>query len=270
MPKPPAEPPFVKVETREGGLVVIRLDRPPANALSAALLQELAAVAGRLRSAPPRAVVVTGGDRIFAAGADVAEFVDGKGLIDSSGARAVSRRFREALDAVASIPCVTVAAIAGYALGGGCELALACDLRVASGDARLGQPEIMLGIIPGGGGTQRLGRLVGPARAKDLILTGRMVGAEEALQMGLVDRLAEAGVSALEAALSLAASLAGGPRVAQALAKRAIDEGLDGPLSDGLGLEEALFGEVFSTNDAALGVASFLERGPGPVDFVGE
>ena len=180
------QPPFVKVERGDDDVAVIRLDRPPANALSTAVLAELAAAARALIADPPGAVVVTGGDRIFAAGADIAEF----GGPDE--AAVIGGHFREAFDAVAAIPRVTVAGIAGYALGGGCELALACDLRVAADTAKLGQPEILLGIIPGAGATQRLPRLVGPARAKDLILTGRQVGADEALAMGLVDRVVPA------------------------------------------------------------------------------
>src|SRR4029453_11901494 len=176
----------------------------------------------------------TGGDRIFAAGADIAEF----GGPDE--ARAVGGGFRRALDAVAAIPRGVMGAISGFALGGGCELALACDLRVASERAKLGQPEILLGIIPGGGGTQRLARLVGPARAKDLILTGRQVDADEALRIGLVDRIVpHEEVNAR--ALDLAAELARGPVVAHGLAKQAVDQGLDRPLAGALDLESELF-----------------------------
>src|SRR5690606_30505433 len=166
-----------------------------------------------------------------------------------------------------AIPRATIAAVNGFALGGGCELALACDLRVASPSARFGQPEILLGIIPGGGGTQRLARLVGPARAKDLILTGRQVDAEEAHRIGLVDRIAEG--DAYEAALAWARELAAGPVLAQGLAKRAIDRGLDITLDGGLDLEQHLFAEVFGTDDARVGVASFKEHGPGKATFTG-
>jgi enoyl-CoA hydratase/carnithine racemase len=139
---------------------------------------------------------------------------------------------------------------------------------VADETVRFGQPEITLGIIPGGGGTQRLPRLIGASRAKDLILTGRQVRADEALAMGLVDEVVEAG-RATERALERAAGLAGGAVAAQALAKRAIDEGLDGPLPDGLALEQELFVEVFTTEDSRAGVASFLEHGPGKATFTG-
>ena len=176
--------------------------------------------------------------------------------------------FVEALDAVAAIPRMVVAAISGYALGGGCELALACDVRFASTKAKLGQPEILLGIIPGGGGTQRLARLIGPSRAKDLILTGRQVGADEALAMGLVDRVVEP-EALTETALTYAAELARGAVVAQGLAKQAIDRGLSTELATGLQIEQEAFVEVFRSEDAAIGVRSFLESGPGKAVFTG-
>jgi enoyl-CoA hydratase/carnithine racemase len=240
----------------------VTLDNPNVNALSRELLSQLEAAAGGLAADPPGAAVVTGGDRIFAAGADIAEFGG------PEEARAVGGGFRRALDAVAAIPRCVIAAISGFALGGGCELALACDLRIASERAKFGQPEILLGIIPGGGGTQRLARLVGPAKAKDLVLTGRQVAADEALRIGLVDEVVPA--HELHArALALAAELARGAVVAQEFAKRAIDRGLEGPLGSGLALEQDLFAEVFATEDARIGVASFLEHGPGKAAFVG-
>src|SRR5688500_18544160 len=185
---------FVSVERRDDGVAVVRLDRPKMNALSAALLRELATEASELADDPPGAVVVWGGERIFAAGADIVEFTAGgagidAGLVDPAGARAIAGNFRAALDGIAAIPRVVIAAVTGYALGGGCELALACDFRVVAEDAKLGQPEILLGLVPGGGGTQRLPRLVGVARAKDLILSGRQVDAAEALRIGLADRV---------------------------------------------------------------------------------
>lgn len=254
---------FLQLDRRDDGVAVVRLNRPKANALSKALLKELAVVAAELTRDPAGAVVITGSDRIFAAGAEISEF----GGPDE--ARVIGAHFREALDAVAAIPRATIAAVSGYALGGGCELALACDFRVAGASARFGQPEILLGIIPGGGGTQRLPRLVGVARAKELILTGRQVAADEALRIGLVDRVVPEGDSVLDAALAWAAELARGPLQAHALAKRAIDRGLDGPLADGLDLEQQLFEQVFATDDARAGVASFLENGPGKATFTG-
>ncbi|MBJ7308040.1 MAG: enoyl-CoA hydratase/isomerase family protein, partial [Acidimicrobiia bacterium] len=183
-------------------------------------------------------------------------------------ARAIGRLFLEALNAVAAIPRVVIAAVAGPALGGGCELALACDLRVCSTSAKFGQPEILLGIIPGGGGTQRLARLVGPSRAKDLILSGRQVRAEEALRIGLADEVVEP-ENLEDRVFELAAAFAAGPVQAHAIAKRVIDLGLEGSLAVGLELEQDAFVEVFATDDARIGVASFLENGPGKAQFTG-
>jgi len=257
-----AENPLVRVDRRGDGVAVITLDNPKVNALSRTLLGQLEAAATDLTVDPPGAVVITGGDRLFAAGADISEF----GGPDE--ARLVGGSFVRALDAVAAIPRCVIAAVSGFALGGGCELALACDVRIASEKAKFGQPEILLGIIPGGGGTQRLARLVGVSRAKELILTGRQVGAEEALRIGLVNEVVPIG-DLHERALALAAELAAGAVVAQGLAKRAIDEGFDGPLSAGIELEQQLFAEVFATEDAGTGVASFREHGPGKATFVG-
>ncbi|HVF31415.1 MAG TPA: enoyl-CoA hydratase-related protein [Acidimicrobiales bacterium] len=253
---------FVTVERREDGVALVRLDRPKMNALSGALLAQLASAAADLSADPPGAVVVWGGERIFAAGADIAEFGG------PSEARVIGGGFREALDAVAAIPRAVIAAVNGYALGGGCELALACDFRVCGENARFGQPEILLGIIPGGGGTQRLARLIGPSRAKDLILSGRQVVAEEALRIGLADRVVPA-AEVLDAALAWAAELAAGAVVAQGLAKSAVDEGLSRTLAEGLTLEQDRFAEVFATEDARTGVGSFLEHGPGKATFSG-
>jgi enoyl-CoA hydratase/carnithine racemase len=264
-------PPLVLVERRTDGVAVLRLDNPKVNALSTELLRQLATAAEDLRTDPPGAVVVTGGDRIFAAGAEITEFRSAESptdVITRAEAELVGQLFLRALNAVADIPRATIAAISGFALGGGCELALACDFRIASDKARLGQPEILLGIIPGGGGTQRLPRLIGPARAKDLIFSGRQVRADEALAIGLVDEVVPA-EQVLERALDRAAGLAAGATVAQGLAKRAIDRGLDITLNGGLDLEQQLFADVFLTEDAATGVRSFLEQGPGHARFRG-
>jgi enoyl-CoA hydratase/carnithine racemase len=253
---------LVHLDRGDDGVAVVRLDHPKVNALSSTLLGQLEAIAVELTDDPPGAVIVTGGDRLFAAGADISEF----GGPDE--ARTVGGAFRSALDAVAAIPRATIASVSGFALGGGCELALACDFRVASERAVFGQPEILLGIIPGGGGTQRLARLVGPARAKDLIFTGRQVKAADALEMGLVDEVVAP--DELEARVrERAAELARGAVVAQGLAKAAIDRGLETNLQQGLGIEQDLFAEVFGTADAATGVASFLEHGPGKATFEG-
>ena len=254
---------LILVERHPDGVALVRLNRPPLNALSQALLGELADTARALAAeAELKAVVVGGSEKALAAGADIEEFTH----VDAP--RTINAIFREAFDALAAIPRPVIAAIRGYALGGGLELALACDLRVASVSARLGQPEILLGIIPGAGGTQRLSRLLGPARAKDLIWSGRPVRADEALAIGLVDRVVPA--EEVEAnALEWAASLARGAVVAIGLAKRAIDQGLDGSLADGLDLEAAAFVAAFDTDDATEGVQSFLEHGPGKATFSG-
>ena len=261
----PADTPdgeLVHLERRPDGVAVITLDHPKVNALSGALLEQLHAIAADLAQDLPGAVVVTGGDRIFAAGAEISEF----GGPDE--AVAIGARFSAALGALAALPRMVIAAISGYALGGGCELALACDVRFASNRAKLGQPEILLGIIPGGGGTQRLARLVGPARAKDLILTGRQVRADEALAIGLVDYVVEPD-ELMPAALAYAAELATGALAGQALAKQAIDGGLETALAAGLELEQQMFVASFDTADAVIGVASFLEHGPGQASFTG-
>jgi enoyl-CoA hydratase/carnithine racemase len=252
---------FVTVERRDDNVALVRLDRPRANALSGAVLAQLHAVAMTLHDDPPGAVVLWGGRRIFAAGADIVE-------LGESGAGTVGASFADALGALASVPRVTIAAVNGYALGGGLELALACDLRVCAEDSRLGLPEILLGVLPGGGGTQRLPRLIGSSRAKELIFSGRQVRADEAMAIGLVNRVAPAG-DVLEVALTWAAELASGAVVAQSLAKSAIDEGLQTTLAEGLHLEHGAFLAAAGTEDAARGLASFHENGPGKATFVG-
>ena len=253
---------LARVERRADGVALVTLDRPRTNALSLALLARLRAVVADLASHPPGAIVLWGGPRVFSSGADVGE------LTGAHGAAAVTASFHAVTTELAALPRVSVAAIAGYALGGGLELALACDLRVMAADARLGQPEIRLGIIPGGGATQRLPRLVGASRAKDLILTGRNVAADEALRIGLADRVVtRQGV--LDEALTLAAQLAAGPVAAQALAKRVIDEGADRPLDAALALEASAFEAAADTDDARRGRASFLEHGPVRARFTG-
>jgi enoyl-CoA hydratase len=254
--------PLITLDRRADGVAVVRLDRPKANALSMAMLALLEDVAATLVADPPGAVVIWGGERIFAAGADVSEFAG------PDEARAINAQIRRAFDTVAAIPRAVIAAVNGYALGGGCELACACDLRIVADTARMGQPEVLLGVIPGAGGTQRLARLVGPSRAKDLVLTGRQVGADEALRIGLADRVVPAD-QVLVRALALAAELAAGAVLAQGLAKRVIDAGLDRPLAAALDVEAELFVQVFETADARHGVESFLAAGPGHARFEG-
>jgi enoyl-CoA hydratase len=257
---------LVQVERRDDGVAVVTLSNPKVNALSRALLGELEAAALELQAEPPGAVVVTGGDRLFAAGAEISEFAKDGGVLAREEVLDLGGCFYRALNAVAAIPRATIAAISGFALGGGCELALACDFRIASEKAKLGQPEVLLGIIPGGGGTQRLPRLVGPARAKEMMMSGRQVGAEEALRIGLVDEVVPHD-ELHPRALALAAQYASGAALTQALIKRAVDEGLEGTLADGLRLEQELFADSFATEDAPIGVASFLEHGPGQARF---
>jgi enoyl-CoA hydratase/carnithine racemase len=213
---------LVQLDRRDDGVAVVTLANGKVNALSTAVLGRLASVAAELTADPPGAVVVTGGPKLFAAGADISQFAADPdpasfAVAPPERVREVGGAFLAALDAVARIPRPTIASISGFALGGGCELALACDFRIASERAKLGQPEILLGIIPGGGGTQRLARLVGPARAKDLVFSGRQVTAAEALSMGLVDRVVAP--DELGAATDgWAAELAAGPSAALAIA----------------------------------------------------
>ena len=253
---------LVLLERRDDGVALVTLNNPKVNALSQALLSDLYEVAVELTANPAGAVVITGGDRLFAAGADISEFGG------AEAGRAIGEGFHRALNAVAAIPRFVIAAVSGYALGGGCELSLACDYRIAGERAVFGQPEILLGIIPGGGGTQRLSRAVGNSRAKELMVTGRQVKAEEALRIGLADEVVPNG-ELLGRALALAAELAKGAVQAQALVKRAVDEGTSLPLADGLALEVDLFEVVFHTEDSQIGVQSFLANGPGKAEFTG-
>ncbi len=252
----------LELERRDDGVAVITLTNGKVNALSTGLLGRLREVVDELAADLPGAVVVTGGDRLFAAGADISEF----GGQDEAGT--IGTAFHDALDALAALPRFVIAAVSGFALGGGCELALACDYRIASERAVFGQPEILLGIIPGGGGTQRLPRTVGVSRAKELCITGRQVKADEAVRIGLADEVV-APEALMGRALELAADVARGALSAQAICKRVIDEGISRSLTDGLTLEREAFVEVFGTDDAAIGVASFLEHGPGKATFTG-
>jgi enoyl-CoA hydratase/carnithine racemase len=251
---------YLLTERRDNGVELIRFNRPPMNALSAELLGELAGHVEALAADPDlKAVVLTGSEKIFAAGAEISQIQGDAPLIEN---------FRRAFDGLAAVPRPVIAAVSGFALGGGLEAALACDLRVASANARLGVPEIALGVFPGAGATQRLPRLIGAARAKELIWTGRHVRAEEALAMGLVDRVVPV-EGYLDAALDWAASFATGAVVAMGLSKRAVDGGLDGTLAEGLDLERTLFGQVIATEDAATGIESFFKNGPGRASFAG-
>jgi enoyl-CoA hydratase len=253
---------LVLVDSPLPGVFVLTLNAPKVNALSTAMLSRIHYLATDLTILNARAVVITGGDRLFAAGADISEFGG------PEDAARIGASFHAALNAVAALPCFTIAAVSGFALGGGCELAMACDYRIASTKAVFGQPEILLGIIPGGGGTQRLPRLVGASRAKEIMITGRQVKADEALNIGLANEVVEPD-ALMARALELASSVASGATVATGLIKRAVDEGMQTDLAQGLALELELFEEVFHSTDSQIGVASFLENGPGKASFTG-
>jgi enoyl-CoA hydratase/carnithine racemase len=255
---------LVLVET-EQSVATIRLNRPPMNALSAELQAGLTAAVARVSADEAiRAVVLYGGEKLFAAGADIKE------MSEASYAQMTktSSRLQSALNAVAAIGKPVIAAVTGYALGGGLELALCADFRVLGESARVGQPEILLGLIPGAGGTQRLPRLIGPAKAKDIIFTGRFIGAAEALTIGLADKVVPDD-QVHQAARELAARFAAGPALAIAAAKQAIDVGLDTDLATGLEYERVSFAGLFATEDARTGMRSFLENGPGKATFSG-
>ncbi|MGW1160674.1 enoyl-CoA hydratase/isomerase family protein [Streptomyces sp. NPDC002519] len=253
----------VHLEVAEG-VGTLRLDRPPMNALNIAVqdrIRELAEEATRREDV--RAVVVYGGEKVFAAGADIKEMQH----LDHTAMVLRSRALQDSFSVVARIPKPVVAAITGYALGGGCELALCADYRIAAENAKLGQPEILLGLIPGAGGTQRLARLIGPSKAKDLIFTGRMVKADEALSLGLVDRVVPAEEVYTEAH-AWAARLAKGPAIALRAAKESVDAGLESDIETGLAVERSWFASLFATEDRERGMSSFVEEGPGKAKFV--
>jgi enoyl-CoA hydratase/carnithine racemase len=255
---------FVRLEV-DGGVGTIRLDRPKMNALNAQVQDELRVTAHEVNHrADARAVILYGGERVFAAGADIKEMAEMSytDMVDRS------RGLTTAFTAIAHIHKPVVAAITGYALGGGCELALCADYRICGDNAQLGQPEILLGIIPGAGGTQRLSRLVGPAKAKDLIFTGRFVKADEALAIGLVDQVVERD-KVYAAARDWAGQFVNGPAYALRAAKDAIDRGLEVDLETGLEIERAQFAALFATEDRSIGMESFVESGPGKAKFVG-
>jgi enoyl-CoA hydratase/carnithine racemase len=255
---------FVRVEVADK-IATIRLDRPKMNALNAHVRAEIAAAAAQVtRDDGIRAVILYGGERVFAAGADIKEMA-------SLGPTAIAEydaALQAAFNDVAAIPKPVVAAVTGYALGGGLELALCADFRILGESAKVGQPEILLGIIPGAGGTQRLPRLIGPAKAKDLIFSGRHVGAAEALAIGLADKVVP-DADVYQAAKDLAAQYAAGPALALRAAKQAVDNGLDVDLATGLQIERLHFASLFATEDQKSGMNSFIENGPGKAVFEG-
>ena len=255
---------FARLEV-ENGVATLRLDRPKMNALDALMQREILSAA---REAEERddvaAVVIYGGERVFAAGADIKEMA-GMGYPEMLKHGHLLQDFTRA---IAAIGKPTVAAITGFALGGGCEVALAADVRFCADNAKLGQPEILLGIIPGAGGTQRLARLVGPSKAKDLVLTGRFVDAHEALAIGLVDQVHPAD-EVYAKAVEWASQFVGGPALALRAAKDVIDRGLEVDLQTGLEYERVAFTGLFATDDQTAGMESFQANGPGKATFTG-
>ena len=239
-----------------GSVATITLNRPPVNALSNALIADLEAAIAEAADPGVRVVVLSGRPH-FAAGADISEF---KAAMESGEEALLTGRWlSKAVRGIELLPKPVIAAVHGYALGGGLEVAMGCDLRFFAEDATAGQPEIKLGIIPGAGGTQRLARLVGMGRARELVYTGRFITAAEALSIGLADRVVpEAELD--ETAMAFAWSLAGGPAVALGIAKRVITEGWGLPIDEALAIETEGFAESFSSSDAEEGVSAFLEK----------
>jgi enoyl-CoA hydratase len=241
--------------TVDGAVAVVRLNRPPVNALSAELSSELADAFERAADDSIRAVVVTG-EPHFAAGADIKGF---QAVFESGGEEKLASTLVEAVWKLEGLAKPTIAAIHGYALGGGLELSMGADFRFLSEEAKVGQPEILLGIIPGAGGTQRLTRIVGFQKAKDLVYSGRQVGAQEALEIGLADRVFPA-ADLLDEAMAAAREMAAGPTKGIAAAKRAINDGWGVPMRQAMDVEAAAFDDSFWTDDAKEGVAAFIEK----------
>jgi cyclohexa-1,5-dienecarbonyl-CoA hydratase len=247
---------LVRLEV-DGAVGTIRLDRPPMNAIDGDLLRDLRRAAEQATTNDDvRAVVLYGGEKVFAAGADIKMMA---GLTPAQ-IKPVITAMQDVFTSVEEIPKVVIAAITGYCLGGGLELAMCADLRFASSGATLGQPEIKLGIIPGAGGTQRLPRLVGPSRAKDIIYSGRFVKAEEAERIGLVDRVVSEGEDVYEAAVEAARQYADGPTVALRAAKVSINSGARSDFRTGIVLERETFADLFATEDQKEGMRAFVEK----------
>ena len=256
---------FVTLEV-EDGIGTIRLNRPPMNALDRNVQEDIRAAAHEAAGNDDiKAVIVYGGEKVFAAGADIKEMQPMTFRDMSARADALSSSFT----ALAEVPKPTVAAVTGYALGGGLELSMCCDIRIVADNAKLGQPEILLGIIPGAGGTQRLARLVGPAKAKDICYTGRFVDAEEALRIGLADKVVPA-AEVYDEARRWAGQFTGAASMALRAVKAAVDGGLNGDLASGLKLESQLFAALFATDDQKIGMQSFIDNGPGKATFTGK
>jgi enoyl-CoA hydratase len=257
---------LVKVEIVDG-VATMTLNRPPLNPLNALLGFQIGLCADELSMDDNvRAVVLTGGEDHFAAGADIKEMVEMNAVVVSK----FVFKLQESFTKVENIPKPVIAAMNGFALGGGCELAICADWRFAHEDAKIGQPEILLGIIPGAGGTQRLPRLIGPARAKEMIYSGRFYGAKECMEFGLVQKVVSGNESVIELAQKVAAKYANGPAVALAMAKRAIDKGVECSKEEGLIIEAQGIALCFASEDQRLGMRTFLEEGPGKAKFTGK
>jgi enoyl-CoA hydratase/carnithine racemase len=256
---------FVTLEVSGSGVGTIRLDRPKLNPLNAQVAGELGDAIDTVRTDENvRAIVLWGGEKVFAAGADIKEMSER----DAISMYRYIGEFQDVFTRLENLPQITIAAINGYALGGGCELTLACDMRICATDSQLGQPEILLGVIPGAGGTQRLPRLIGVGRAKELIYTGRFVAAEEALAIGLVNEIVEPG-DVYPRAVAIAERFAAGPTVALMAAKQVIQAGIDIDKATGILLERQAFAALFASEDQRIGMESFVENGPGKAKFVG-
>jgi enoyl-CoA hydratase len=242
--------------TRHAIAVVITIDNKPVNALHPDVSDEiLAAAEAAIRDESVRALVLTGAGKHFVAGGDIAFFQ----TLMPHTAELYALRIQQMQHVLRTIPIPVIAAVNGTALGGGCELMMACDMRIAEEQVFIGQPEVGLGIIPGAGGTQMLPRLIPQGVAKRLLFTGERISADEAQRLGLVDEIARTG-GALESALRLAEKISSNAPRAVAAAKRAVTMGLQMPLADGLKLEAALFGALFETADAKEGVQAFLDK----------
>jgi len=257
---------LVKVEIQDG-VATMSLNRPPLNPLNSELFLQIGKCADELSMDDEvRAIVLTGGDKHFAAGADIKEMVEAGPVEITKFINVGQASFTK----VANIPKPVIAAINGFALGGGCELAITADWRFAHEDAKIGQPEILLGIIPGAGGTQRLPRLIGPARAKEMIYGGRFFGAQECLEFGLVQKVVSGDESVIALAQKVAAKYAKGPAVALAMAKKSVDKGMECSIEEGLLIEAQSFCICFGSEDQKIGMRTFLAEGPGKAQFKGK
>jgi enoyl-CoA hydratase/carnithine racemase len=256
---------LVKVEIADG-VATMTLNRPPLNPLNAELGLQIGLCADELSMDDNvRAVVLTGGDKHFAAGADIKEMVEMNAVVVSK----FVVKLQESFTKIESIPKPVIAAMNGFALGGGCELAICADWRYAHEEAKIGQPEILLGIIPGAGGTQRLPRLIGPAKAKEMIYSGRFYGAQECFEMGLVQKVITGDESVIEYAQKIAAKYAKGPAVALSMAKKAVNKGMECSIEEGLIIEAQGIALCFASEDQKIGMRTFIEEGPGKADFTG-